>query len=406
MDTMKTALNRRRFLKSSILGASGIVAGAAVVQAQGIYIDSDEKDSVKMIYRKLGNTGLKLPILSMGVMRADNPNLVRAALDKGIVHLDTANSYQHGRNEEMLGELLKDYPRDSFVLATKIGVAGKDRKTGLYGEEATEEDFMKKFDVSMKRLGLDYVDILYHHAISTREAALHEPILNAMKKVKESGRVRHLGISTHRNEPEVIMAAIESGVYEVVLTAYNFKQEHMKEIEEAIKKASDAGLGVVAMKTLAGGFLDKERKQAINAKAALKWALKNPNVHTSILGFTSFDQLDEDLSIFKNMELTEDEKKDILLAQTSQGLYCTGCEECLDQCKKGLNIPDLMRAYMYTYGYRELARAKDLVTELNLPSDVCSDCGECTVHCTKGFSVAERIKDVHRILEVPSDFIV
>ena len=406
MEPKKTSLNRRRFLKSSILGASGIVAGAAGVQAQGAYVDSDEKKPVKMIYRTLGNTGIKLPILSMGVMRADNPNLVRAALDKGIVHLDTAHVYQQGRNEEMLGELLKDYPRDSYILGTKIVVEGMDRKTGLYGEEATEQDFLNKFDISMERLGLDYVDILYHHSISTRGAALHEPILNAMKKVKESGRARHLGISTHKNEPEVIMAAIESGVYEVVLTSYNFKQEHVKEMEEAIKKASDAGLGVVAMKTMAGGFLDRERKQPVNAKAALKWALKNPNIHTSIPGFTSFEQLDEDLSIFEDMELTEEEKKDILLAQTSQGLYCTGCEECLDQCKKGLNIPDLMRAYMYTYGYRELAKAKDLVSELNLPSDVCSDCGECTVNCTKGFSVAEKIKDVHRILEVPSDFIV
>ncbi len=406
MKQKKTTLNRRRFLKSTLLGASGIVAGATGVKAQGTFLDSAGKDSVKMIYRTLGNTGIKLPILSMGVMRADNPNLVRAVLDKGIVHLDTAHVYQQGRNEEMLGEVLKDYPRDSFVLATKIAAAGKDRKTGMYNEEATEEDFLNKFDISMKRLGLDYVDILYHHSVSTREAALHEPILAAMKKVKESGRARHLGISTHKNEPEVIMAAIDSGVYEVVLTSYNFKQEHIKEMEELIRKASDAGLGVIAMKTMAGGFLDKERNQPVNAKAALKWALKNPNIHTSIRGFTSFDQLDDDLSIFEDMELTEEEKKDILLAQTSQGLYCTACEDCLDQCKKGLNIPDLMRAYMYTYGYRELTKAKELVADLNLPADICSACVVCTVHCTKGFSVADKVKDVHRILEVPSDFIV
>ena len=150
MEPKKTSLNRRRFLKSSILGASGIVAGAAGVQAQGAYVDSDEKKPVKMIYRTLGSTGIKLPILSMGVMRADNPNLVRAALDKGIVHLDTAHVYQQGRNEEMLGELLKDYPRDSYVLGTKIVVEGMDRKTGLYGEEATEQDFLNKFDISSK----------------------------------------------------------------------------------------------------------------------------------------------------------------------------------------------------------------------------------------------------------------
>jgi len=412
MKKRNLPFNRRKFLKSSVLGASGVIAGAAAMPAisaaaqPGSATDADDKaKKPNFIYRELGNTGIKLPILSMGVMRADNPSLVRAALDKGIVHLDTAHGYQEGRNEEMLGELLVDYPRDSYVIATKIYVAGKDRKTGLYGEEATEEDVLGKFDISMKRLGLDYVDILYHHAVSTREATLHEPVLKAMKKLKKEGRVRHLGISTHRNEPEVIAAAIESGIYEIILTSYNFKQEHLGEVEESIKKAADAGLGIIAMKTMAGGFLDKKRKQPVNAKAALKWALKNPYIHTSIPGLTNFEQLEENLSIFEDMELTEDEKNDLVIARNHQGMYCTGCNDCIDQCREGYNIPDIMRAYMYAYGYHETIKARELIKEQDLPGEVCSSCSACTIKCTKGFSIAEKVVDVHRLSNVPADFL-
>ena len=71
----------------------------------------------------------------------------------------------------------------------------------------------------------------------------------AMTKLKKEGRVKHLGISTHSNEPEVIRAAVKSGVYEVVLTAYNFRQPHVADVEKAMAEAAKAGLGIVAMKT-------------------------------------------------------------------------------------------------------------------------------------------------------------
>ena len=72
----------------------------------------------------------------------------------------------------------------------------------------------------------------------------------------------------------VIQAAIDSGVYEVVLTSVNFKQDHYPAVKEAIAKAAKAGIGIVAMKTMAGGFHDKERKQPINCKAALKFVCR------------------------------------------------------------------------------------------------------------------------------------
>ncbi|NPA37318.1 MAG: oxidoreductase [Chlorobi bacterium] len=394
---------RRKFLTSVVLGTTGAVAGAVnLINEPKKRKNKDDK----VIYRTLGKTGIKLPVISMGVMRADNPNLVKAALANGIVHLDTAHTYQQGKNEKMLGELLKDYPRDSFVISTKIKPSGGNRKTGLYSDKTTEEDFLKKFDISMERLGLDYVDILYHHAVSKREAALFEPVLSAMKKIKASGRAKHLGISTHKNEPEVIRAAIDSGVYEVVLVAYNFKQNHIPEMNKALQEAADAGLGIVGMKNMAGGFLDKAKTKPVNAKAAFKWALQNPNVHTLIPGFTSFDQLDECVEVMHDIKMKKEEKDALLLASTEQGMYCNACSQCVPNCKKDLPIPELMRAYMYNYGYREALKAKELLVDLNVPNNPCMDCDECTVTCVKNFAVAEKIADVTRLIDVPEDFIV
>ncbi len=405
MKKSENSINRRKFLLSSVLGASGVVAGATGLKLQEGVLSTSNDEASKVVYRTLGKTGIKLPVISMGVMRADNPNLVKAALAKGIVHLDTANGYQQGRNEEMLGKLLVDYPRESYIIATKVKPGGRDRKTGLYTEKTTEEDFLKKFDESMERLGIDYVDILYHHSQSKREAALYEPVLNAMKKIKESGRAKHLGISTHKNEPEIIQAAIDSGVYEVVLTAYNFKQSHIPEMNTALENATKAGLGIVGMKNLAGGFLDKEKQKPVNAKAALKWALNNPNIHTLIPGFTSFEQLDDCVLVMTDTEMNSQEKDDLMVATFEQGMYCNACSLCVPQCKKDLPVPELMRAYMYTYGYRELKKAQDLLTSLDLPDNPCSDCNECTISCVKEFSVAEKIADIARLKNVPSDFI-
>ena len=400
----KNRFNRRGFLKSSVIGATGLVVGQKAFAGASDRSSGNSKAEPKIVYRTLGKTGIKLPIVSMGVMRADNPNLVRAALDKGIQHLDTAHGYQQGRNEEMLGELLKDYPRDSFTIATKIQPPGKDRRTGTFTDEFTEEGFMEMFNLSMERLGLDYVDILYHHDVSNPEGLMYEPLVEVMKKIKKSGRARFLGLSTHRNEAEVLVAAAESGFIDVVLTAYNFTM-NVDEMNAAIDKAAKAGLGIIAMKTMAGGYFDRERQRPVKAPAALKWALQNPNVHTSIPGFTAFDHLEESFAIMENPELNEEEKRYIEEHKTLASLFCTGCQTCLGQCSKNLPVPDFMRVYMYTYGYSNLEKAYRLLADLDLSNDPCSGCTTCTVTCTKKFDVAARIKDVSRLVDVPEDFI-
>jgi predicted aldo/keto reductase-like oxidoreductase len=201
---------------------------------------------------------------------------------------------------------------------------------------------------------------------------------------------------------------VESKAYDVVLTAYNFLQPHLDELEAAIERAGKAGIGMVAMKTQAGVFWDRERTQPINMKAALKWALNNPHVHTAIPGFANFDEMETALSVMEELTLTPEERGDLKLDGTGKraGLFCPQCGDCLAQCDRDLDIPTLMRSFMYAYGYRDLAKAKQAVRHLDLSRVPCESCDVCRVtDCRMGFDVRDKVRDIARIRQVPDDFI-
>ncbi|HUM79792.1 MAG TPA: aldo/keto reductase, partial [Candidatus Saccharicenans sp.] len=130
----KSPLNRREFLKAGLTGLASTSA-AAVLLADELKNKKSQTDKAAVstnqdklpqppggrregfIYRTLGRTGIVLPVVCMGVMNTDSYELVRAALDAGMVHLDTAHNYLRGRSEEVIGQVIKGRPRDSFVVA-------------------------------------------------------------------------------------------------------------------------------------------------------------------------------------------------------------------------------------------------------------------------------------------------
>lgn len=384
-----SGLDRRTFLKRSVIATGAITA---LPNLSKLPLMRDEQ-ATPVITRTLGRTGITLPVVSFGVMRADNPALVRDALKAGIVHLDTAHGYQKGKNEEMLGTLLREYPRTSFVISTKIP------------SESTKEAFLAKLEISLQRLQMKQVDILYMHGVNDRQGVLQDVMLEAMAEAKKTGKTRFIGVSTHRSEPEVIRAAVEAKIYDVVLTSINYRQDHVDELAKAIAEAAHAGVGIVAMKTMAGGFLDRERTKPVNCKAALKWVLQNENVTTAIPGVTTFEQLAENVSVNRTIVLTEQEKKDLALAPSQGGLYCDGCGHCDDGCPKHLPIPELMRAFMYTYGYGTPRMGHEVVSSVRLSANPCGECTVCTSSCTKGFDIRDRIADVVRLRDVPVEFL-
>jgi hypothetical protein len=234
---------------------------------------------------------------------------------------------------------------------------------------------------------------------------MFEPFIRAMEKAKKEGKTRWVGVSTHSNEPEVLNAVVDGKFYDVVLTSYNFKQDHQQEVKKAIARAAAAGIGIIAMKTMAGGFLDKLRIKRVNTQAALKWVLQDENVHTTIPGMTSFDQLESNLAVMADLSLSTTEKHDLELGKLMDGLYCQGCRKCEKQCPQQLPVPELMRAYMYAYGYRNYTLAHDLLSSLKLSTKSCTDCRQCSVQCAKGFAVAEKIQDIIRLQSVPAEFL-
>ena len=399
MDQKTHGIDRRSFLKNGLKGVAGLGALSAFsspARAAGQQFKEPKAQDRKggYIYRTLGKTGITLPIVSMGVMNSDNENLIRAALDGGLLHLDTAHGYMRGRNEETIGRVVKDRPRDSYFIATKVPSEAAD-------------SFLKKVDLSLTRLGLDYVDALYLHGLSTRDAVLDETMMKTLESLKKAGKIRFAGISTHSKEHDVIRAAIESKFYDIVLAAYNFRKENIVELDKAIAEAAAAGVGIIAMKTQAGGYWDgRARQQPIPAKPALKWALQNPGITTSIPGMTSLDQLETNLQVVKDITLTDEDRKELKLVPQAGGLYCQGCNDCLSQCPAGLPIPDLMRSYMYAAGYRNYGEAYDLVESLGVSASPCEGCGTCAVRCRMGFDVKERATAAASLQNVPAGLFI
>ena len=394
-------INRRKFIRMSAVAGAGAAflsegAKASVVSKP---VQSVMQEQVEIPVHTLGRTGLKIPVLSMGVMKADNPNVLRAAFNSGIRHFDTANGYQNGKNEEMLGEFFADKPRDSYYVATKARIDYPLR-------ENSEKEFMERVDTSLERLKLKYVDIFYIHDIRTVEMLSDERIIAAIKKVKESGKARFIGFSTHANIPAVIEGASKLDVYDVILHSYNFKMNDLNELNASLESAAKSGIGLVVMKAMTGGVQDAAGKTKVNAQACLKWVWQNKNIATIIPGFTNYDELDECFAAVKTPNINDDEKKYLASLRDSQMMFCQQCGECKGQCPQNLPIPDLMRAYMYTYGYKYAQLSKETLAELSLPDDTCSNCnGNCRVKCPSGFNVGEKIAAIMPVKDIPDVFL-
>lgn len=396
----KKGINRRDFLRlSATVGAGAFVVPEinASKTTSGIK-EMDTSNNTEIPKRILGRTGIEIPILSMGVMRADNPNLLRASYNSGIFHYDTAHGYQNGRNEEMVGNFFEGKPRDTYFIATKVGL-------GNPSQENFEEELNSKLDISLKRLKMEYVDIFYAHGFKDVESVLNERTIEALKKIKKDGKARFIGFSTHAHKPEQLDAAIEAGIYDVILLSYNFKLQNLKETQEAIERAAKAGIGLVAMKTMTGGVEDAEGKKKINAQACLKWAWENPHITTIIPGYTNYDQLDECMAAVQDTQLSADEREYLAGLCNQEMLFCQQCDICKSQCPQQLPIPDIMRAYMYTYGYKISSLSKETLLELDLAQDVCSNCDTCKVKCPSGFKVGEKIAAITPVLNVPNEFL-
>jgi hypothetical protein len=400
-------VSRRRFIGGAATGvvSAGLgLTGCSREIPQEAQAAERETAAPEISYRVLGRTGLKIPLISFGVMNSDNPDLLRRAFDLGLNHLDTAHLYLRGNSERVIGEVIEQRGnRDSVYVATKMRFA-RDRERLVFTDEATarepaptEENLFQQLETSLERLRTDYIDILYLHSCYSPAMATYEPLMSALVKAKEQGKARFIGVSTHSDEPNVIRAAVDAGVYDVVLTAYNYLQDHKDAVGDAIAYAAGKGVGIVAMKTQGGKRLNQQEGVEINHQAALKWVFANPHVCTAIPGMTTFEQMDSNCSVMAGIELSESEKRELKLASLLPGTYfCQSCRECVPTCPERVEIPLLMRAYMYAEAYGNTIQAEETIG--TVPEDrglrVCAGCTSCQARCRRDLPIADRVREM------------
>jgi predicted aldo/keto reductase-like oxidoreductase len=408
MAKTKTRLNRRDFLSKGLTGTAGAFALAHLGLRGTACTGAKEEKKRKLVTRTLGKTGIKLPIVSLGSMDDTSEAIVRTALDAGITHIATAQYYARGRVERFIGKIIKDYRREDIILATGVNPQPQISPSGYFSENTNIPRFEKDFERSLANLDVDHVDIFYLPMVAKKESVLFESVMRSMEKIKKAGKARFLGIGTHSFVPEAVRAAADSGFYDVVMPAYNFQAKDIEERSRAVAYAAGKGLGIVAMKTITSeSGMAKNKQVAVgNPKAALKWVLQNENIHTAVLGITTFNELGTDLSAMEDLTLTPEESKFLELARLNRkdSLFCQGCGTCLKQCLSAPDIPTLMRCYMYIYGRRDLvAAARNLESVRDNPI-ACADCFSCVVKCPMGFDVKTRALDIIRLRDFPPEF--
>jgi uncharacterized protein len=393
--------NRRQFLKKSIISLSG-----AALLPINLNLGAGKASPPELPVRALGKTGIKTPLISMGTSGATGSGFIRANYEAGIKLFFSATYYGEGNNEKLVGEGLKGLPRDSFVVGTAVPPDGLDNRTGKFIKPFDPQAYIKKAEQSLKRFGMDHVDFFLFPYAGKREMVLNEGVLKALEQLKKQGKTRFVGIASHSDTEEALLASVDSGVYDLAMIAYNYKTINKNSLDTAIEKASKAGIGIVAMKTTAGAS-EAKSGTPVNTDAALKWVLQNNNISSIVSGMSSFEELQKNLNMIRNLKMSDKELKDLSLAasDSESGLYCQQCKQCIPQCPHNLDIPTIMRSYMYAYGYKNTSQAWHTLADVDIEGDTCAGCTTCNVKCISGFNVRNKIADIGRLKKVPQDFL-
>jgi len=403
MKERKIGISRRKFISGAAAGLA--TAGLSTVTPQILFAQTPKEvsgnESSKIIKRKLGRTGIEIPIVSMGVMNANNPEVIQASYELGIRHFDTAAYYQYGRNEQMVGSVINKLGvRDKVIIATKVHT--RSQRAGLTPAESKAK-LLATVDGCLGRLNMDYIDILYVHDVSDPKDIRDQGILDAMAELKDKKKIGFAGVSTHGNMAEVINESVKGKFVDVVLTAINFTLADDSALLGAIQNAADNGVGIIAMKTQAGGgrWPNEETRRnyssSVIAKAALKWVLRNKNITTAIPGFTNFEHMNEDFSVSANLDYTDEERN--FLSDNNIKLsfdFCRQCGKCMASCPEGVEIPALMRTYMYAAQYGNFQQARATIDDIPDGSGLssCSSCDTCPITCTNRVDIGRRINEL------------
>ena len=377
-------VNRRDFLKIGMIGTTSALVGweTKAFAAKGPFVFPAP------VYRTLGRTGLRITIVSFGAMLTPEAEVMRVAFEHGINYVDTARRYMGGRNEEIVGQALKGL-RDKVYLATKISPSSK-----------TKNDMFRDVETSLKALGTDYVDVIQLHNLSSKDRVFDPESREALVKLREQGKVRFFGVTTHTNQAEVVNALVDDKdrFFDTALVGYNFKSA--KDLTAAIARAAQANIGVIAMKTQAGGYETDALGPISPHQAALKWVLQNKHITAAIPGMRDMSHLREDVSVMGMQFGFLDE---LILKRYGTALkpfYCHLCGVCEPSCPNHVAISTINRSLMYEEAYKcpDLARTTYGEIPPSASAARCLSCSVCVAKCVNGLNIAAKMERARTLL--------
>ena len=370
-----------------------------------------------MIYRDF--QGLKLSALGMGAMRlpvidgddsrideAAAKEMVGWAMEHGINYYDTAWGYHDGKSETVMGNLLAEYPRESFYLATKF--PGYD----LSNMDKVEEIFEEQ----LKKCKVEYFDFYLFHNVCEMNIDAYldrsHGIYEYLMKQKEAGRIRHLGFSAHGSR-EVIERFLEAygKDMEFCQLQINYLDWNFQDAKGKVELLKQHNIPVWVMEPLRGGRL---ASLAETEEAKLKtlrpdetvpaWAFRFlqsiPEVTMILSGMSNLEQLKQNIRTFEKDSPLNDREMETLLTIADgmvkkKSLPCTACHYCVSHCPQELNIPELLSLYnehCFTEGGFIAPMALAAYPQEKLPS-ACIGCRSCEAVCPQQIKISEAMSD-------------
>ena len=375
-----------------------------------------------MLYSQFGRTGAAVSKLGFGCMRLptrsaggraeldedEGVRIIRRAAELGVNYFDTAPAYCDARSEIVLGKALKGM-RDKVYVSTKNPL-----------ENASGDDYERRLEKSLEKLGMDYIDFYHFWGISLetfREKAMAKdgPMSRAVRK-KEEGVVRHISFSFHDAPGRLSQIIREAeGRMESVLCQYNLLDQRLA---EDIAFAKGQGLGVAIMGPVGGGRLGEPSPvikdimggaPKSTAETALRFVLTNPNVDIALSGMGTWQMVEENAAAagsdmpFAPAEIA---RANEMLSENARlaELYCTGCNYCMP-CPQDVNIPEVFRLMNYHRVYKITEYARQMYSMIGkapwmdyADASACVGCGQCEGKCPQKLPIREQLRETHAAL--------
>ena len=359
--------------------------------------------------KKLGFGCMRLPQKDNRIDMDTFTQMVDDFMKKGFTYFDTSYVYHNGDSEKALREVLVNrYPRDSFTITTKSPVF-------MIG---SREQFRDIFNEQLERLGTDFVDYYWLHAVNRDgyEKIQKLDLVSALTELKNEGKTRHIGISYH-DSPELLDQILtEHPEVEFVQLQLNYLdwENPVVQARRNYEVCRKHGVAVNVMEPVKGGtlanlppeaqqLLDDSDSESNAAGLALRFARDLDGMMVILSGMSSDEQMKENLdemADFKPLSDSErrtiDEITRVMLSKPTIG--CTACRYCVDDCPKKIIIPELFRAAngaaMYGLGSREKSYYKAALTDGHGAAKDCIKCGRCETACPQHLPIRELLEKV------------